>query len=164
MKINEFIEKLNELGSLRAERDNDLVRFYSKHSADDEYFFIINCKYDSFEDAYADWDCLDDDVDPVDLCEALNLANEFLKTPIDERFPEKKYRVRLIGFNSDNGRQYLTTEGDSLNSKFFACALRSDLKQEFTMNEINQLANSTRFKAIPWIQDLLRNTELVEDD
>lgn len=58
----------------------------------------------------------------------------------------------------------MTTEGDSLNSKFFACALRSDLKQEFTMNEINQLANSTRFKAIPWIQDLLRNTELVEEE
>ena len=58
----------------------------------------------------------------------------------------------------------MTTEGDSLNSKFFACALRSDLKQEFTMNEINQLANSTRFKAIPWIQDFLRNTELVEEE
>ena len=98
MKIDEFIEKLNELGSLRAERDNDLVRFYSKHSADDEYFFIINCKYDSFEDAYADWDCLDDDVDPVDLCEALNLANEFLNTPIDERFPEKKYRLMAMRY------------------------------------------------------------------
>lgn len=167
MKIDEFIEKLNELGSLRAERDNDLVRFYSKHSADDEYFFIINCKYDSFEDAYADWDCLDDDVDPVDLCEALNLANEFLNTPIDERFPEKKYRVRLVGFNSENGKQYLTTEYDDANPlghKFFACAPHKGLKQEFTMNEINQFANSTRFKDIPWIQDLLRNTELVEDD
>lgn len=92
------------------------------------------------------------------------LIEEFLHTPIKERFPEKKYRVRLIGFNSDNGRQYLTTDGDSLNSKFFACALRSDLKQEFTMSEINQLANSTRFKAVPWFQDLLRNIEPVEDD
>lgn len=98
------------------------------------------------------------------LINFLMRTKSLIDTPDDVLFTEPKYRVRLIGFNSDNGRQYLTTEGDSLNSKFFACALRSDLKQEFTMNEINQLANSTRFKDIPWIQDLLRNIEKVEDD
>ena len=140
MKIDEFIEKLNELGSLRAERDNDLVRFYSKHSADDEYFFIINCKYDSFEDAYADWDCLDDDVDPVDLCEALNLANEFLNTPIDERFPEKKYRLRWLDDDGGNPNY-----ADYSHGTWFWETNKDDAKI-YTEKELQQLKiNNPRF-------------------
>lgn len=94
------------------------------------------------------------------------IVGKFLRTPIKERFPEKKYRVRLIGFNSDNGKQYLTTEKDNSNPlghKFFACALRAGLKQEFTMDELSTIANKYEFKAVPWIQDLLRNIEPVED-
>lgn len=101
------------------------------------------------------------------LIDFLMRTKSLIDTPDDVLFTEPKYRVRLVGFNSQNGKQYLTTEYDNANPlghKFFACALRSDLKQEFTMNEINQLANSTRFKAIPWIRDLLRNIEKVEDD
>lgn len=94
------------------------------------------------------------------------IVGKFLRTPIKERFPENKYRVRLIGFNSDNGKQYLTTKKDNSNPlghKFFACALRAGLKQEFTMDELSTIANKYEFKAVPWIQDLLRNIEPVED-
>ena len=154
MKIDEFIEKLNELGSLRAERDNDLVRFYSKHSADDEYFFIINCKYDSFEDAYADWDCLDDDVDPVDLCEALNLANEFLNTPINERFPEKKYRLRWID-EEDGDRNYLV-----ITSGWYLTNIIDDKKAVFTESELEQLKRDAP-RLAPAIDAM---KEPVEDD
>lgn len=85
----------------------------------------------------------------------------------DVLFPEPKYRVRLVGFNSVDGKQYLTTENSNVNllaRKFFACTLNSRLKQEFTLDELTAIANKREFKAVPWIQDLLRNTELVEDD
>lgn len=62
---------------------------------------------------------------------------------------------------------FLTTEYDNANPlghKFFACAPHKGLKQEFTLDELTTIANKREFKAVPWIQDLLRNTELVEDD
>lgn len=101
------------------------------------------------------------------LIDFLMRTKSLIDTPDDVLFTEPKYRVRLIGFNSQNGKQYLTTENDNSNPlghKFFACALRQGLKQEFTMDEINTIANKNEFKAVPWIQDLLRNIEPVEDD
>lgn len=160
MKIDEFVKKVNERDGMRAkEVDKGIVIGTPNNMG---IFSIPEDATNFIEiDTWATSNSLYWSKSNREYLSAL--IEEFLHTPIKKRFPEKKYRVRLIGFNSDNGRQYLTTEGDSLNSKFFACALRSDLKQEFTMNEINQLANSPQFRAIPWIQDLLRNTELVEE-
>lgn len=101
------------------------------------------------------------------LIDFLMRTKSLIDTPDDILFTEPKYRVRLVGFNSQNGKQYLTTEYDNANPlghKFFACALRPGLKQEFTMDELNTIANKNEFKAVPWIQDLLRNIELVEDE
>lgn len=101
------------------------------------------------------------------LIDLLMKTKSLIDTPDDVLFTEPKYRVRLVGFNSQNGKQYLTTENDNSNPlghKFFACALRPGLKQEFTMDELNTIANKNEFKAIPWIRDLLRNIEKVEDD
>lgn len=101
------------------------------------------------------------------LIDLLMRTKSLIDTPDDVLFTEPKYRVRLVGFNSQNGKQYLTTENDNSNPlghKFFACALRPGLKQEFTIDELNTIANKNEFKAVPWIQDLLRNIELVEDE
>lgn len=101
------------------------------------------------------------------LIDFLMRTKSLIDTPDDVLFTEPKYRVRLVGFNSQNGKQYLTTENDNSNPlghKFFACALRPGVKQEFTLDELNTIDNKNEFKAVPWIQDLLRNTELVEDD
>ena len=161
MKIDEFVSKANRNHEVKAVYIDGIISIYA-----DTVDLLIDVSSDATNFLEISWY----NVRPTNCLskrtrEYLSaLIEEFLHTPIDERFPEKKYRVRLIGFNSDNGRQYLTTESDSLNSKFFACALRSDLKQEFTMDEINQLANSTQFKAVPWIQDLLRNIEPVENE
>ncbi|WP_278843809.1 hypothetical protein [Limosilactobacillus vaginalis] len=101
------------------------------------------------------------------LIDFLMRTKSLIDTPDNVLFTEPKYRVRLVGFNSQNGKQYLTTEQDNSNPlghKFFACALREGLKQEFTLDELTAIANKREFKAVPWIQDLLRNIELVEDD
>ncbi len=101
------------------------------------------------------------------LIDFLMITKSLIDTPDDVLFTEPKYRVRLVGFNSENGKQYLTTEYDDANPlghKFFACAPHKGLKQEFTLDELTAIANKREFKAVPWIQDLLRNTELVEDE
>lgn len=94
-----------------------------------------------------------------------SLINQFLSTPLEKRKNEPKYRVRLRGFNSENGHQYLTADREDVKTaKFFACAERTDLKQEFTQEELNDIANRDRFKGVGWFQDLIRHAESVEDD
>lgn len=74
----------------------------------------------------------------------------------------KKYRIRLEGFNSDNGQQYLTA-GKSGKNRLFACALKPGLKQEFTSDEINEIINQLDFKGT-WLTDMVRTgLEPVED-
>lgn len=83
------------------------------------------------------------------------LINDFVNTPIKKRFPVKKYRVRLKGLNSDNGHQYLNCR--DVTGRIFACALRENLKQKFTMDEINYIANQPNFKSTLWLKDLLHD-------
>lgn len=89
---------------------------------------------------------------------------DYADTPIDQR-NEPKYRVRLRGFNSENGHQYLTAQDDNVRAtRFFACAEKPDLKQEFTQEELNDIANRNQFKGVDWFQDLIRHAEPVEED
>lgn len=90
---------------------------------------------------------------------------KYAKTPLEDREEKPKYRVRLRGFNSSNGHQYLTADRENVNSaKFFACAERPDLKQEFTQEELNDIANRYQFKGVGLFQDLIRYAEPVEEN
>lgn len=163
MKINKYIDKL----------ENDGFEVYEDNTNGDVIKLIV--WYGDFKIARVILGNnvrnlkLDGDTNlPLQkLIDFLMRTKSLIDTPDDVLFTEPKYRVRLIGFNSQNGKQYLTTENDNSNPlghKFFACALRPGLKQEFTIDELNTIANKNEFKAVPWIQDLLRNIEPVEDD
>nr|DAT15775.1 MAG TPA: hypothetical protein [Caudoviricetes sp.] len=93
MKIDEFVEKLNELKSLRAEKKSDGILIYSKQSTGYDFFISLAYRTKSLADVGFDWGCLKN-VGPVDLHKALNLVDCFIHTPIKERYPEKKYRLR----------------------------------------------------------------------
>ena len=89
---------------------------------------------------------------------------DYADTPIDQR-NEPKYRIRLRGLNSINGHQYLAADREDVKTaKFFACAERPDLKQEFTQEELNDIVNRDQFKGVGWLQDLIRHAEPVEED
>lgn len=89
---------------------------------------------------------------------------DYADTPLEQR-NEPKYRVRLRGFNSENGHQYLTAQDDNVRAtRFFACAEKPDLKQEFTQDELDIIANRDQFKGVSWLQDLIRHAEPVDED
>lgn len=96
------------------------------------------------------------------------LMFDYISTPIDKRDPEPLYRVRLTGFNSDNGHQYLTTNkksNDSTIGRVFACAYNPKLKQTFTEKELDTLAQRHGFDEPIWIQNLLnQHRELITED
>lgn len=94
----------------------------------------------------------------------LSLLTEYNQTPLDERKPEPKFRVRFPEMNSDNGPQYLSTRARPLKGKFFVCALNPYLIQEFTRDEINQIINLPRFKGNFMDQLMINNVEEVKNN
>ena len=139
MKIDELVAKLNELKSLRAEKESNGILIYSKQSTDCDFFFALAYKVESLADVDFYWDCLDD-VKPADLYKALNLIDCFLHTPIDERFPEKKYRLRWLN-DMDGDPNY----ADYSHGTWFWETNKDDAKT-YTEKELQQLKiNNPRF-------------------
>ena len=153
MKIDELAEKLNELESLRIEKRSDGMIIYSKDNTDYDFFFSLGYKNKSLTDVGFDWSCLDD-VKPADLYKALNLIDCFLHTPIDERSPEKKYRLRWID-DEDGDRNYLV-----ITSGWYLTNIIDDKKAVFTESELEQLKRDAP-RLAPAIDAM---KEPVEDD
>ena len=131
MKVDELVEKLNELKSLRAEKENDGIFIYSKQSTGYDFFFSLAYKTKSLADVGFDWDCLNS-VEPTDLHKALNLVDCFLHTPIDERYPENKYRLRWID-DDDGFANYLDYYGGK-----WSYGLMEDARQ-YSKQELDKL-------------------------
>lgn len=114
MKINEFIEQVNVHGRMRAIEDDKGILISTPMG-----IFSIP------KDASLYWKKPDREYLSA-------LIEEFLHTPVKERFPGKHYRVRLRGFNSNGGHQYLTvsTRYSTINlGSVFAAAWNTGLKQ-----------------------------------
>lgn len=166
MKINELVNEINSCTSFKATRDEEnkrLVVYLGDNSSlmtikyNVEYLEDINIAY-AYLDFYKPCGNLDN------FYELINLVNEFVNTPVEERKPESKYRIRLKGFSSDDGNQYLTCYTHDVTRKLFACALNSDFKQEFTSDEINKIINRKDFRAT-WKETMVRaGLEPVEND
>ena len=134
MKIDELVEKLNELKSLRAEKKSDGMLIYSKQSADYDFFLSLAYKSKSFSDTCFDWDCLND-INPAELYEALNLIECFLHTPIEERFPEKEWYL-CIGVNSKGHKVYLVRDYDA---REIVTNINKDCMSSFTDRQVEEL-------------------------
>lgn len=104
MKIDEFVEKVNQVAY--AKEDNDLIKVYSTKQPEDfsDWFLMLDGKSICVVGNY-DWDCLDH-LDSTSLFYILGLVQELKKTPIEERFPEKKWHL-VIGNNEYGSNVYL---------------------------------------------------------
>lgn len=172
MKINELVNEINECSSFTAEKDDDEKCIYI---GTDSYDNLATIKYDVhyLDDVYMVFFPLEVSNDCRKLGNfyaLLNLINKFVNTPVDKRFSEKKYRVRLKGFNADSGKQYLTCSdkrGSIKGQSFFGCHLQKGLCQEFTTKELDTLLELAKDRNQQWLAMLLSdpdNRELVEEN
>lgn len=143
MRVNELVQKINEIDGVSAELDSALVYVYQS-SWDKNRWFLLVAVTDSPETVSRAWDRFPA-VDFQKMSKVFALVDEFLKTPIKNRL--QRYRVPLRGLESDNGPQYLTTK-DGV--KYFACAPNSSLKQSFTESEFEEMLNLPQFKSTYW--------------
>lgn len=90
MKINEFIKEVDKVAFANYDEDTGDLCVYEDEDADSsDWFLLLKPQRESIFDSH-DWDSLDF-IDTKDLTRVLNLVQKLDDTPVDERFPEKKY-------------------------------------------------------------------------
>ncbi|OYS60488.1 hypothetical protein [Limosilactobacillus reuteri] len=101
MKIKEAIEIINGTTStVSAEETNDLLYIYHRNLKGDlkaynDWFLEMPIDATNWDSICSDWDCLSN-IEPRDLARVMDVIQQLLDTPVEERFPEKKYRLRWI--------------------------------------------------------------------
>lgn len=109
------------------------MKVFSKGMISHNWFLILNTKAVNWDTVLKHWGGLTD-VAPEDLARAMGVIQRLLHTPVEERFPEKKYRLRWI---NDQGRckNYL-----NLNSNGAWVFMDDEIYAEiFTESELEQL-------------------------
>ena len=133
MKIDEAVKFINGTNTAFAEvEDGDLIIFEHNRVSDD-WFLRFSTKAKTWRSIIDDEDCLTD-VEPQDLARVMDVIQRLLDTPVEERFPEKKYRLRWI---DDQGhyKNYL-----NLNSNGAWVFVDDEIDAEiFTESELEQL-------------------------
>ncbi|MQC00528.1 hypothetical protein [Limosilactobacillus reuteri] len=92
MKIDEAVKFINGTNTAFAEvEDGDLIIFEHNRISDD-WFLRFPTKAKTWRSIIDDEDCLTD-VEPQDLARVMDVIQRLIDTPVEERFPEKKYRL-----------------------------------------------------------------------
>lgn len=130
MKIDEFIEKVNRNDRMEAEEIDGVITIYndSDHEVIDIPNGATNLLEINFIESYSRYDFGKPSREYLSA-----LIEEFLHTPINERFPEKKYRLRWID-EEDGDRNYLV-----ITSGWYLTNIIDDKKAVFTESELEQL-------------------------
>lgn len=136
MKIDELVSSINGLKGLKASKGitKDIIYIYPSTRNKYGYFLELDFGAGSWDEVVFDWCCLDG-VRPNTLGKVLELVDEFLRTPIKERFLEKKYRLALLPDDSgyknylcvSNGLWRLSTQ--KYNDSFFTESDIEELKK-----------------------------------
>lgn len=154
MKIYELIKCINATTTVSAKHSGSEIVFYGpgEHLYATDYFLSVPV------DARV-WDTIEfypdnlDDVIPQDLARTMDFVQRLIDTPIKERYPEKKYRLRwldgtYLGRCKDNTGHYYWTTFDK------------DGGETFTENELEKLKRENPHQELA----IDAMEELMEDD
>ena len=129
MRINEFIKKVNRNDRMEAEEVDGVITIYndSDHEVIDIPNGATNLLEIDFIESYSRYNFGKPSREYLSA-----LIEEFLETPIDELFPEKKYRLRWID-DDDGFANYLDYYGGK-----WSYGLMEDARQ-YSQQELDDL-------------------------
>ena len=112
MKIDEAVKKIiDETNRVRAKvDDNNNLIIASSNRPYQDWFLLFPANVTSWNRILEVWNSLDH-VTAQDLARVMDVIQRLLDTPVEERFPEKKYRLRWIN-DGDNHKNYLSCNLD----------------------------------------------------
>lgn len=166
MKINEFMREVNKVACATYDSRSDIIKIYISEAwiNDNEWFLVLFPHYKKIVSAY-DWDALDNDLTSEKLQRIFELIQELEDTPVEERFPEKKYWLVwqeddddiepwVLGYKKNScGREIWEIDGeDSLK--------HDDYQTRFTNDDLKRIADDDK----KMLNRLNAVKEPVEDD
>lgn len=97
MKIKEAIEIINgSTSTVLVKESNGFLHMYRRDfKVHANWFLEMPIDATNWDYICSDWDCLSN-IEPQDLARVMDVIQRLLDTPVEERFPEKKYRLRWI--------------------------------------------------------------------
>ena len=97
MKIKEAIESINDSTStVLAKESNGFLHMYHRDfKVNANWFLEMPTDVTNWDYICSDWYCLSN-IEPQDLARVMDVIQQLLDTPVEERFLEKKYRLRWI--------------------------------------------------------------------
>ena len=141
MKIKGLIDEINDCTSYKARIDRKMIYLLTSSedclatfSCDVNYLSDIKFNY-RFLDCEPNVKCYD----LGNFYALLNLINDFVNTPIEKRYPEKKYRLRWIddklgktflGFNNQWTEKFWSTYGVPTSNTIFTESELEQLKKD----------------------------------
>ena len=159
MKIKEAIEIINgSTSTVLAKESNGFLHMYHRDfKVHANWFLEMPIDVTNWDSICSDWDCLFN-IDPQDLARVMDVIQRLLDTPVKERFPEKKYRLRWI--DDRNGKtNYVYLD---INATWHMITL-GDFADTFTESELEQLKkDNPRFA--PAIDAMKEPAEVKDDE
>ena len=137
MKIDEAVKFINGTNTAFAEvEDGDLIIFEHNRVSDD-WFLRFPTKAKTWRSIIDDEDCLTD-VEPQDLARVMDVIQRLLDTPVEERFPEKKYLL-VIKRENPFCPKYVSNIITELSELGFDLSIDEKEARIFVEKELNQI-------------------------
>lgn len=96
MKIKEAIKIINSTKTAVAGLGKEKIYFYANDGVDDfDWFLMMPQKADKWDDVKEDFEALYS-ITPKDLALVMDVVQRLICTPVNERFPEKKYCLEAV--------------------------------------------------------------------
>ena len=137
MKIDEAVKKIiDETNRVRAKvDDNNNLIIGSSNRPYQDWFLLFPANATSWNRILEVWNSLDH-VTAQDLARVMDVIQRLLDTPVEERFPEKKYRLRW--FDDELGETFLGFS-DGLIKNYWSTFNAPTSNTIFTESELEQL-------------------------
>jgi hypothetical protein len=118
MKINEFIKRVNKIFYAEYSYDSNTIYVYKTEQdmcdenkdGDDTYYFMSVKVCDKKFSLFFDPDWMPDDVKGLSLL--FSLLRQLEDTPVKDRFPEKRYRLRWLD-DKDGTPEYIDFDSNA---------------------------------------------------
>lgn len=112
---------------------------YEKSLGDDDWFMGISLYQAGWSAISADFEtCLDDDASVMDLARVMDVVQRLICTPVNERFPEKKYRL-VVKRDNPFCPKYVSNIITELNGIGFDLSIDEKEARIFSEKELNQI-------------------------
>ena len=138
MKIKEAIKIINSTKTVRASLEKEKIYFYEYTVSKFDYFLVMPQKANNWDNVEEDFEALYSTT-PKDLARVMDVIQRLLDTPVEERFPEKKYRLRwfddelgetFLGFSNGLVKNYWSTFNAPTSNTIFTESELEQLKKD----------------------------------